>query len=261
MSSPVRRVAFSTGALYPRDSAEALKLLAQAGFEYAELMPQCRADTQPDFARKVKGVIKVAAVHYPLVFFPVLYNPHPGMIAESRTLSRDLVASAAILGTEVIIIHAGNPVSEAERKAGLEEPVLDNLRDLATLAQAEGIRIALEHNPKTAAGVPEELLAYNAKLDHPGITPMVDVTESFEADIDPVVFINKVKPCHTHLSDHKGNVKHIPAGEGDADWPGIRKALESQGYAGLWCLEPMWRFYLGEALPALVKAKAFMEGL
>ena len=257
----VKRTAFSTGALYPRDSEDSLRLVKKAGFDYAELMPQCRADTSPDFAKRVHGIIRVASIHYPLVFFPVLYNIHPGMIAEARELNRDIVESAAIMGSEIIVIHAGSPVSEADRARGLEEAVLDNLRDLGALAAAAGVTVALEHNPKTAAGIPEELLAYNALLGMDSIKPMVDVTESFEAGIDPSVFIRKVRPCHTHLSDHRGNVKHIPAGDGDADWPEIALALREQDYAGLWTLEPIWRHYLDNVDAALAKARAFVEAL
>ncbi len=257
----MKRAAFSSGALYPRDSEDALRLVKKAGFDFAELMPQCRADTRPDFARRVRGLIHVASIHYPLVFFSVLYNIHPGMVAEARELNRDIVESAAIMGSEILVIHAGNPVSAADRAAGLEEPILDNLRDLGTRAAVAGITVALEHNPKTQAGIPAELLAYHARLGMASIKPMVDTTESFEAGIDPVEFIAAVRPCYMHLSDHRGSMKHIPAGSGDADWPGIARTLREQGYEGFWTLEPSWRYYLDDVDSGLAKARAFIEAL
>ncbi len=95
------RLSFSTAALFPRDTLESLKLIESAGFHYAELMPQCRRETKPDFAYEIlQNVrIKVGSIHFPLVFFSIFYNPYPGMIAEARELIDDLLRSAATLHT------------------------------------------------------------------------------------------------------------------------------------------------------------------
>jgi sugar phosphate isomerase/epimerase len=254
------RVSFSTAALYPRGSEDSLALIARAGFTNAELMPQCMADTRPAFARSTKGIVRVASIHYPLAFFSMFYNPHPGMVAEARAMNRDIVASAEIFGSEAIVIHAHSPGDPARRDT-LEKPILDNMLDLAALAESKGVVVALENNPKTAAGSAENLLACVKALGHPSIRPMVDVTESFEAGIDPVDFLAKVNPCHLHLSDYRAGEKHIPAGEGEMDWKGIASTIKAWCYKGLWTLEPMWKHYFDEPAAALAKAKAFAETL
>ncbi len=88
---------------------------------------------------------------------------------------------------------------------------------------------------------------------------MVDTTEACEADENPADFIRTVQPVHLHLSDHAGNVKHIPAGEGEQDWAAIAKALE--GYKGFYTLEPLYKFYLDEPVKKLTKAFNFISGL
>jgi sugar phosphate isomerase/epimerase len=190
----------------------------------------------------------------------MFYNPHPGMVAETRILNREIVESAAIFGSEVIVIHAHAEGDPARRDA-LEKPVLENMLDLAAMAKKEGILVALENNPKTAAGTAEKLLAYVKALDEPSILPMVDVTESFEAGIDPVDFLAKVKPCHLHLSDYRDNEKHVPAGEGRMNWKGIAEKIKAWDYRGLWTLEPMWKHYYDDPEPALRKALAFGKTL
>ncbi len=254
------RIAFSTGALYPRGSEDSFRLVAKAGFPNTELMPQCMADTRPGFARATKGIVKVASIHYPLCFFAMFYNPHPGMVAETRFLSRDIVESAAIFGSDMIVIHAHSP-GDPERAQMLERPILDNLLHLGDLAEKEGITIALENNPKTASGTAEKLLAYVKALDHKAIRPMVDVTESYEAGINPVDFLTVVNPCHLHLSDYRDNEKHIPAGEGAMDWKGIGARIKAWNYPGLWTLEPSWKHYLDNVDEGLAKARAFVENL
>ena len=62
-----------------------------------------------------------------------------------------------------------------------------------------------------------------------------------------------------HMSDHAGDAKHIPAGEGEADWKAIKKALG--GYSGYYTLEPSYRFYLSEPENKLAKAYSFISRL
>ena len=62
-----------------------------------------------------------------------------------------------------------------------------------------------------------------------------------------------------HLSDHAGDKKHIPAGEGENDWAAIKKALAD--YEGYYTLEPLYRFYIDEPEKKLAKAYDFIAGL
>jgi sugar phosphate isomerase/epimerase len=254
------RISFSTAALWPRDSELALRLLARVGFPNAELMPQCLADTTPEFARKARSITRVASIHFPLAYFSVLYNAHPGMAAEARAMCATIVESAAILGAEVIVIHAHAPAEPAMREL-LEKPIVDTMLRLGDLAAAAGLTVALENNPKTEARTPEGLAAYCRCLGHAAIKPMVDVTESFEAGIDPRDFLAAVEPCHLHLSDHRGDQKHIPAGEGETDWPGVAARIRAWDYRGLWTFEPGWKHYLEDVESRLAKAREFAESL
>ena len=43
----MKKTAFSTGAFYTLETAEALGKIRKAGFEHAELMPQCQEDLSP----------------------------------------------------------------------------------------------------------------------------------------------------------------------------------------------------------------------
>ena len=77
----MNKFSFSTGGLYPLKSEDALSLVKKAGFDYAELMPQCFSDLTFDFANKVNDIgIKVASIHYPLIFMGVMYSAQAGML-------------------------------------------------------------------------------------------------------------------------------------------------------------------------------------
>lgn len=257
----MRKYSFSTAALFPRDSVESLRLIGEAGFEYAELMPQCFSDVSDDFAKRAGGcAVRVGSVHYPLAMFSMLYNAHEGMCIDARSFGRKLVRLCESLGASVLVIHPHEHVKDDRHFGLLEEPIIANIADLSEACEKAGVRLAMENNPKGPGRSPEGLLAYIASFgDRARLGPMVDTTESCEASEDPGNFIRKVKPIHTHLSDHKGEAKHLPAGEGEIDWMDVRDSLA--GYEGLLTLEPLYRHYLEDPRPKLEKARGFISKL
>ena len=70
-----------------------------------------------------------------------------------------------------------------------------------------------------------------------------------EAGGDPAAH-QDLPPCHLHLSDFVQDRKHLPPGEGEIDWPGVRDALGD--YQGVYTVEPSYRYYL-EDIPAKLK--------
>jgi sugar phosphate isomerase/epimerase len=253
------RVSFSTAALYPRPSLESLSLLGKTGYSEAELMPQCMEETKPEFAKEtVKTGIRVSSIHFPLVFFSVLYNPYPGMIKEARVMAEEMARSAEIMKSEVVVVHA-LPKMDAVKERLFEEPVIEVLRTLAEKFELAGVRLAVENNPSTLGDTPQGLLEFLKKLNHVNAFPMVDTTESWEAGIDPVYFIRQARPIHLHLSDHAGDQKHIPAGQGEGDWRAILLALKEIGYSGIYVLEPAYRHYLEDVEAKLRLARKSLD--
>ncbi len=254
------KYAFSTAALYPLSSENALELIGGAGFRYAELMPQAFSDVTDDFALcALKTGVEVCSVHYPLTMFAMLYTAHPAMSADGRKFSRDLVTLCSRLGAAIIVIHPHNPPSPQHCKI-LEKPVIENMVYLADLCAEKNITLAMENNPKGPGSSGEALLKYIESFGgHTAIKPMVDTTEACEASQDPVEFIRIVKPMHIHLSDFKDSSKHLPAGQGDIDWDELIKTLGN--YHGYYTLEPSYRYYLEDIENRLRDAYRFISRL
>ena len=253
------RFAFSTGALFPYDSADALRLVKEAGFDCAELMPQALSDASEEATKAFeKTGIRITSIHFPLVFFGMFYTAIPSMQADSRKFSRDLLTMGSRLGTKIMVVHP----HEAPRMQGyfekLEQPMIDNLRWLADECAEFGVTLAMENSPKTCATAPM-LRDYIAMLDNANILPMVDTTEVCEAGGDPVEFLRALKPCHLHMSDFTASTKHLPAGQGDIDWKSVRSVLKGWNYAGMYTLEPTYRYYLEDVPARLRAAYRFLE--
>lgn len=252
------RFSFSTGALFPLNTEDALQLLADAGFPNAELMPQCLSDaSEKSTLLFEKTGVRIASIHYPLAFFPMLYSPHAAMQEDGRKYVRELLTLGKRLGTEFLVVHPHEPSRKGHDEL-LDAPVVENLRWLAEECEKYGIVVAMENSPKTCA-TPEQLDEYVKMLGCPNILPMVDTTEVREAAGDPVAFIEKLPPCHLHMSDFLGDTKHLPAGEGDTDWAGVKRALGGDKYKGFYTLEPAYRFYIDDLPAKLKSAYEFLE--
>lgn len=252
------RYSFSTGALYPLESEDALRRIKNAGFDNAELMPQALSDASEAATKKFERTgIRIASIHYPLAMFGMLYTAHRTMRDDGRRFTRELLAMGRRMGTAVLVVHPHTPAVPGY-EALLEQPVIDNLRYLADTCADFGVTLAMENSPKTCATA-EQLLAYVASFGPINMQPMVDTTEVCEAGGDPVAFLRALRPCHLHLSDFAGERKHLPAGEGAIDWAGVKAALE--GYTGFYTLEPAYRYYLEDIDARLRRAYAFIAGL
>ena len=151
----MNKYSFSTAALYPRSAAESLRLIRDAGFSHAELMPQCFSEARETFALDAeKCGIHVASVHYPLAMFSMLYNAGEGMTAEARSFGTGLVRLCSRLGAEVLVVHPHEPQKDPALRLLLEEPIRRNLQLLGEACEAAGLTLAIENNPKGPGRTP-----------------------------------------------------------------------------------------------------------
>jgi len=256
------RYSFSTGALYPLESEDALRLIGAAGFCHAELMPQAFGDITEEASKRYESCkVHIASIHYPLALFAMLYSGHRTMSEEGRRYSAELTAFARRMDTEFIVIH---PTAEyaGDMKELIEPKVLENIRFLSDACQKQGIRLAMENYPSGVGQYPETLEKYIESLDMPGMLPMVDTTEVIEGGGDPVEFLGKLSqaPCHLHLSDFKDGKKHLPIGQGIISWDRVFAVLKEKGYTGYYTLEPAYRYYLKDIPARLARDFEFLHG-
>jgi sugar phosphate isomerase/epimerase len=258
------KICFSTAGLFPRPTLEALQLIAEAGYDGAEIMPQCGYETTPRFAFEItrtKGIPAICSIHFPLIFFPIFYNPYPKAREESRLLVRDVVAMAERLQSSVIVIH---PLSDLppEKKALFTAPVQENICFLCERAAKSGIRIAIENSPTSPCRTPEGMKAYLSSLNCPNVFPMLDTTEAMECGIHPTEFLRLLDVIHLHVSDHSDSRgKHLPPGKGDINWTEFVSLLKKKNFQGCFVVEPEYTYFLKQPEELLRETLNFLRNL
>ncbi|MBO4409230.1 MAG: sugar phosphate isomerase/epimerase [Spirochaetales bacterium] len=259
----MKKVAFSTGAFYTMDTLEAVGKLRKAGFEHMELMPQCHEDLSLRTLSEItKKGMHVSSIHYPLVFFGILYNANPGMMRESMAFSDNLAVFCKEAGTEYVVIHPEQEYSG--RFAELcGKPIRANIEYLASALDKVGVTVAMENYPSGVGQYPDTLQAYVKEMAIPNMKIMVDTTEVIEGGGDPIEFIKglEVAPCHLHMSDFGGGLKHIPIGTGEVDWKAVVKTLKDKGYTGYYNLEPSYKYYIDDVDTQLRKDYEYITSL
>jgi len=157
-------------------------------------------------------------------------------------LQRQCLDLAEALGVKTMVVF---PPVRGEQE-GLDDypgQVVDDFRALAERAAARGLTIAIENEPICFACTGASLARFVAALGHPAARINWDPGNDLHTGEQPFPEgYGHVKPylAHVHVKDYRrtnGKGQCVPAGEGDADWPGQLRALQADGYAGFVVVE------------------------
>ena len=243
------RISFSTAALYPRDTIEALEIIKNCGINYAELMPQDISETTTEFAKEIIGKdigIKVSSIHFPLILSSFYYNCYPKMKNTTRKIIDELIKAAELLGVEVIVSH-GLPLFKDSYKEKLFYPtILENINYLANKAEEKGINIAIENGPNYNTRNPFSHNDFIKGFSQKNVGAVLDTTESCEAKQDIFNFLKNVDNIiHFHISDFaKDKGKHLVLGDGEIDWRKFFSELNAKKFNGYVVIEPLYKYFL-----------------
>ena len=166
---------------------------------------------------------------------------------ELERLDRALEA-ADVLGTRLVRVFSFHVAAgEAGRH---RDAVLERLAKLAARAERAGKVLLLENEKGVYADTPERCLDALESVASPALRLALDPANLVQVGVRPLEDawpLLALHAVHVHVKDARladGSV--VPAGEGDAGWPGLLAALADRGYRGFLTLEP----HLATAGPA-----------
>jgi sugar phosphate isomerase/epimerase len=235
---------------------EMLRFYKDAGFDGVEicfedinfnLRPDLLEDYIIDHTRELAGELglEISAVGNHMRYF------YDDFIYEYLKKS---IPKANRYGTDVFIISSMiNPEQKIYQK-DLWEFTVERIRGLAEIAEANGVRLAIEPEPPAAITSTEDFLRLAEDIGSGSIACNFDIGHAFLTDEDIYKSIEKLgkRICHCHVDNMtRGQHLHLLPHLGEIDLVAVFRKLKSIGFDGGMSLD-MYNYRYDEAAPGAV---------
>ena len=189
--------------------------------------------------------ISIWQVHGPWRFPPVEKTPEER--AERLKKMKKSIHGAALLGAKYWIVHPIMPYGVEDIGTEFESEThrlnLEFMRELLTVARAEGVTICLENMPFLDFSISssEDIVSFIREIDDPSFMMCLDTGHEFKyPNSSPAEVVRKygkyIKSLHVH--DNCGvRDEHLMPFTGEIDWADFGKALGEVGFDGVMSLE------------------------
>ncbi len=236
----------TTMTFYYKPILEALEMIKNSGFDYAEIWADHAWDDQKgasvaDLKATLARLNLQSTIHCPIMDISIT-SPNRGIREESLRQTYDAINLAHDLGSRLIVIHPGSKFSV------LEDPNLhwtnqvESMRKILAYAKSMDVLATVENMDSDKAIVSvkywDDLNRLFQDMDSEEKWVTLDVTHIRDTE-QVLAFIEKAGSniAHLHLSDGTLDQMHLRIGTGDLDLRRIAKALQAKGYTGVWSLE------------------------
>ena len=216
--------------------ADRFKLAADAGFEAVEGYTTVDEKTAEEIkkaaeANKIKITSVMNQAHWE---FP-LSSSDPAAVKKSMDGMRTSLRNAKLWGADAVLLVPAVVNAQTRYKDAWTRSV-KNIRELIPLAAELKVIIAVEEVWNKFLLSPLEFAKYVDEFKSPWVKAYFDVGNVvlFGYPQDWIRTLGK-RIAKIHLKDFKqerGGYRWVNLGEGDIDWPEVRKALGEIGYAG-----------------------------
>jgi L-ribulose-5-phosphate 3-epimerase len=210
-------------------------LLRKLGFEGVEMDSPAEIDRQEVVkARDATGIVihgVVDSIHWK----QRLSDPDEAVRAQGLAGLRTALADGKTYGASTVLLVPGkvtDPDKENYDQVWLRSQA--EIRKVLPEARRMGVKIAIEVVWNGFLTTPEMLARYVDEFRDPTVGAYFDVSNMVRFGVPAATWIRKLGKRMLKL-DFKGYShanKWVAIGEGDEDWPEVRKALAEVGYRG-----------------------------
>ena len=272
---------------------EALKLFRDIGLDGAEIVVQddyrsgIPVDCPQDMLQEIKDAAEKLGVKIiALTPYNSRFNDLDKAVQkrEEDAILR-CIEAAEFLGAKYIRIYGGNYAAGDTDPDGKKWVALaESMRRLGDAAESHGVKLVIENHFNTMTVSAKQSIELSREIDHPAVGILYDQANlafTGQEDYQTAVPLQTEKVCYMHVKDLKfkenqtgfvsSDVSHPKeeernvitriVGEGELDWPGILRAVKSQGYEGWLSLEYERRWHPDDIPDASIGMKQSAEYL
>ncbi len=254
------RFSFSCNAFVRYPINEALKKIAEIGYEGVELLadaPHLYADSlSADDLERLRAVIegtglKVANINantamgyygrdfWEPLFEPSLANPDRDLRRWRLDYSRKCVDLANFVGSPCVSVTSGRCVPDVEPKTSMTY-LSESLMELVEYAERKSVCIGIEYEPGLLVECYHELAQLLEDVKSPYLGANLDLGHSHVLGEDPKMVVSALaeKLFHIHIEDIRARKHyHLIPGQGDMNFVELLTILKGNDYKGFVTVE------------------------
>lgn len=265
------KLAFSTNAFKRHSLDDAVRKIAQVGYEGVEILcdaphayPPTFGDSQVEAAKDTITSLGMQISNLnAFTLFAIGDTYHPSWIDRDDSRRRirihhtiDCLRLARKLGARTISTEPGGPKTERPRTEMLEL-FAAGLREAALVAEAEGIELLVEPEPGLLIEKSSEFKDFMKTVDSEFLKLNFDIGHFYCVSEDPAALVKELAPYigHFHLADIASSRihNHLIPGRGAIDFSPVFDAVRSIGYRGFVTVE----LYPYQDNPVLAATEAY----
>ncbi len=236
----------TTMTFYHKPILEALELIKDCGFDYAEIWAdhawdEVKGASAKELRETLTRLDLQSTIHCPIMDIRIT-SPNRGIREESLRQTYQAIDLARDLGSRLIVIHPGSKFSVLERSDTHWNLQVESMEKILDYAAQQGVLVTVENmdSDKEVVSVKywDDLNRLFEDLGKQEKWVTLDVTHIRDTDL-VLDFIAQGAPhiAHVHLSDGTAGQMHLRIGDGDLDLRRIVRSLQESGYQGVWSLE------------------------
>jgi sugar phosphate isomerase/epimerase len=251
------KLAYSTNAFKRYSLNEAIRMIAEIGYEGIELLCDTPHAYPPAFQDKEIDSFKNQIAKFRLdisnlnafTLYSISDVYHPSWIEDDKA-SRELrithtincIKLAKKIGVKNLSTEPGGPLSGSKTNIKyLENLFMEGLNRVVPIAEQENIIILIEPEPNLLLENSNQFLNFIENLSTDNVRLNFDIGHFYCVGEDPTDLIYKLSEYieHFHLADIASNRihNHLIPGEGSINFRSVFKAIEAIGYKGFVTVE------------------------
>jgi sugar phosphate isomerase/epimerase len=250
MSSELR-FGFSTNAFREYALADAIGVIADAGYDGVELLfdephlyPTTATDTDLEAVQTALVDANVAISNCNAFMLTAIEDfHHPSYVEvdddyrqQRIDYTADALRVAAALGQEYISIEPGGPIPDGKSREWALDRFVAALDELTPVARETGVDLLVEPEPDLLIETTEQFLTLVDRVETDVVGCNFDAGHLFCVDEDPAAQVERLAPYtrHYHLEDIPADRdhEHTQLGEGAMDIDSFLAAVADTDYDG-----------------------------
>jgi hexulose-6-phosphate isomerase len=211
------------------------RLIRSLGFQGVEMNSPSDIDRQEAVQARDKTGVVIHGVIDSVHWKDRLSDPDPAVRARGLAALQTALDDARFYGADTVLLVPGRVSNEkTENFEQVWSRSQEEIRKVLPRAEKLNVKIAIEVVWNDFLTTPEQLIRYVDEFQSPFVGAYFDCSNMIKYGVKSGDWIRKLGKRMLKL-DFKGYSKSkgwVAIGDGDEDWPDVRKALEEVGYQG-----------------------------